>query len=101
MDRHWIIIQTIGRCKNDRLMEGIDNTSFIYVDIFPCLFRLYIPFHIRQALCDRGVRLLYFNGSRGEKLLTSGILHCFPLWRLLLLHTGVVFEVVPLADGNE
>jgi hypothetical protein len=82
-------------------MEGIDNTGFIYNYIFPSLFRLYIPFHIRQALCDRGVRLLYFNGSRGEKLLSSGILHSFPLWRLLLLHTGVVFEAVPLSNGNE
>jgi hypothetical protein len=101
MDSHGIITQAIGRCKNDWLLEGIHRTCFIYNYIFPSLFRLYIPFHIRQALCDRRVSLLYFNGSRGEKLLTSGILHSFPLWRLLLLHTGVVFEAVPLPNGNE
>ena len=47
MDSHGIINQAIGRCKNDRIMDGIDNTGFIYANIFACLFRLYIPFHIR------------------------------------------------------
>lgn len=82
-------------------MEDVNRPSFIYNQIFASLFHLYIPFHIRQALCDRGVSLLYFNGPRRQKLLTSGIYHLFPLRCLLLLHTRVVFETVPLPNGYQ
>jgi hypothetical protein len=100
MDGDGFITKTIWRCE-DRLLEDIKFPSFIYYQIFTSLFRRYIPFHIRQALCDRGVSLLNFNGPRRQKLLTIGILHLFPLRCLLLFHTWIVFKAVPLPDGYQ
>ncbi len=95
IDGDGFITQTIWRCE-DWLLEDINSPSFIYYQIFTSLFRLYISFHIRQALCDWRVSLLYFNAPRWQKLLPIGILDLFPLWRLLLLHTWIIFEAVPL-----